>query len=143
MGETDLSALSLTELIEFGYAAWDRDDLEGLLSICHPEVTYHASGVFPGIGGVFEGKDGIRQWWTVFREPWERILVIPERIVERGEGSDTDGQFAVQVRFEAKGREGIETTMDFVNVIEIRDRLAYKFENMRATDETLREYGLD
>jgi hypothetical protein len=28
-----------TELAERGYRAWNEDDLEALLAICHPEVT--------------------------------------------------------------------------------------------------------
>ena len=142
MSEPELNRLSLTGLIEFGYDAWNRGDLEALLSICHPEVSYHTSGAFPGIEPVYEGKDGLRRWWADFREPWEQIKVIPERIVERGDGDGDDGIFSILVRFEGKGRQGIETTMAFINLTEIRDRLAYRFDSMYATDETLREHGL-
>jgi ketosteroid isomerase-like protein len=129
---------SLTELIEYGYNAWNVDDLEALLSICHPEVSYHTSGVFPGLQVLYEGRDGIRRWWTDFREPWEKIKVIPERISDRG-----DGLYSVLVRFEGTGRQGIETTMEFINVVEIRDGLAYRFDSMSPTEEAMREHGLD
>ena len=94
-----------TELAERGYRAWNEDDLEGLLAICHPEVTYHTSGVFPGLQSVYEGKAGITRWWADFHEPWSEIKVIPERIVERPDG------VAILIRFEGTGRQGIETTM--------------------------------
>jgi ketosteroid isomerase-like protein len=129
---------SLTELIEYGYNAWNVDDLEALLSICHPEVSYHTSGVFPGLQVLYEGKDGIRRWWTDFREPWEKIKAIPERISDRG-----DGLYSVLVRFEGTGRQGIETTMEFINLVAIRDRLAYRFDSMSPTEEAMREHGLD
>jgi len=129
---------NLTELIEYGYGAWNAGDLEALLSICHPDVSYHTSGAFPGLQTVYEGKDGLRRWWVDFREPWEQIKVIPERIVERG-----DGHFAIRVRFEGTGRQGIETKMEFINLTEIRDGLAYRFDSMPPTDEALREHGLD
>ena len=138
-----MSEPTLVELIEFGYDAWNRGDLEALLSICHPEVSYHTSGVFPGLQDVYEGKDGLRQWWADFREPWEQIKVIPERIVERGDGDGIDGVFSILVRFEGRGRQGIETTMEFININEIRDRLAYRFDSTAVTDEALREHGLD
>jgi ketosteroid isomerase-like protein len=126
-----------TELAERGYRAWNEDDLEALLAICHPEVEYHSSGVFPGLQSVYEGEAGIRRWWADFHEPWEQINVIPERIAERPDG------VAVLVRFEGSGRQGIETTMQFINTIEIRDGLAYRFRAQPPTDEAIRELRLD
>ena len=128
---------STVELAEHGYACWNADDLEGLLGICHPEVTYYTSGVFPGLQSVYEGKEGIRRWWADFHEPWREIKVIPERIVERPNG------VAVLIRFEGTGRQGIETTMRFINTIEVRDGLAYRFDSQPPTEPALRELGLD
>jgi len=125
-----------TELAEIGYRAWNEDDLEALLAICHPEVEYHTSGVFPGLQSVYEGKAGIRSWWADFHEPWSEIKVIPERIAERPEG------VAVLIRFEGTGRQGIETTMQFINTIAIRDGLAYRFHSQPPTDEAIAELGL-
>ena len=126
-----------TELAERGYAAWNDDDIETLIAICHPEVTYHTSGVFPGLQSVYEGEAGFRRWWADFHEPWRQIRVIPEKITERPEG------VAVLIRFEGTGRQGIETTMQFINTIEIRDGLAYRFDSEPPTDEALRKYGLE
>jgi ketosteroid isomerase-like protein len=125
------------ELAERGYAAWNSDDVDALLGVCHPEVEYHTSGVFPGLQSVYYGSDGIRQWWDAFHEPWKEIKVIPERIAE------TDSGIAVLIRFEGTGRQGIETTMSFINTIEVRDGLAFRFYSQPATEEALRELGLD
>jgi ketosteroid isomerase-like protein len=125
------------ELTERGYRAWNEDDLEALLAICHPEVEYHSSGVFPGMDSIYRGDEGIRRWWADFHEPWEEIKVIPERIAEVPEG------VAVLIRFEGVGRQGIETTMRFINTIEVRDNLAYRFNSQPPTDEAIRELGLD
>jgi ketosteroid isomerase-like protein len=124
------------ELVEHGYAAWNRDDLEGLLDVCHPDVEYHSSGVFPGLQSVYYGAEGIRQWWADFHEPWQEIKVIPQRIAETPEG------VAVLVRFEGTGRQGIETTMEFINTLEIRDGLAFRFSARPPADDALRELGL-
>jgi len=125
-----------TELAQRGYAAWNADDLEGLLAICHDEVEYHTSGVFPGLEPVYPGKEGVSRWWETFHEPWSQIKVIPERIAERPDG------IAVLIRFEGIGRQGIETTMRFINTIEIRDGLAYRFHSQPPTEEAIRELGL-
>jgi hypothetical protein len=63
--------------------------------------------------------------------------VIPQRIVER------PGGVAILIRFEGTGRQGIETTMSFINTIEIRDGLAFRFDSQPPTEEALRELGLD
>ena len=68
--------------------------------------------------------------------PGAQIKVIPERIVER------PGGVTVLVRFEGTGRQGIETTMQFINTIEIRDGLAYRFDSQPPTEEAMRELGL-
>ena len=128
--------LSYSKLAERGYRAWNEDDLEALLAICHPEVEYHSSGVFPGLQSIYEGKQGIRRWWADFHEPWKQIKVIPERIAERPDG------VAVLVRFEGTGRQGIETTMQFINTLKIRDGLAYRFGARPPNDEAIRELGL-
>ena len=134
MGDPRESSIELTER---GYRAWNEDDLEALVAICHPEVEYYTSGVFPGLTSVYRGHDGIREWWEDFHEPWQEIKVIPERIVETPDG------VAILIRFEGTGRQGIETTMEFINTIEIRDGLAYRFDSQPPGDEALRELGLD
>ena len=129
--------LTNTELAERAYAAWNADDLEAMLTFCHPEAAFIPSGVFPGMESDYRGKQGVRRWWEVFHEPWSEIKVIPERIAERTDGMD------VLIRFEGIGRDGIETTMNFINSIEVRDGLLYRLVGKPADEETLRELGLD
>jgi ketosteroid isomerase-like protein len=129
-------AESNREIVERGYAAWNADDLEGLLDFCHPEVEYHTSGVFPGLQSVYHGHAGIREWWAAFHEPWQSIKVIPQRI------ADTETGVAILILFKGTGRQGIETEMEFINTIEIRDGLAFRFDSQPPSEEALRELGL-
>jgi ketosteroid isomerase-like protein len=129
--------LSHTELAERAYRAWNDDDLEAMLAFTHPEAEFTPSGVFPGMDSAYRGEGGIRRWWETFHEPWSEIKVIPERIAERPDGAD------VLIRFEGLGRDGIETTMRFINRIEVRDGLLYSLVGAPASDETVRELGLD
>jgi ketosteroid isomerase-like protein len=125
------------ELARRGFDAWNADDLDALLALCHPEIEYHSSGVFPGMEPVYRGKEGIRRWWQTFHEPWSEIKVIPEKIVER------PGVVNVLVRFEGTGRQGIETSMRFINALEIRDGLLRRFNARAPSEEAIRELGLD
>jgi ketosteroid isomerase-like protein len=126
-----------TEIAERGYRAWNENDLEGLLAVTHPEAEYRPSGVFPGMEAVYRGEEGIRRWWDTFHEPWREIKVIPERIAERPDG------VAVLIRFEGTGRQGIEATMHFINTLEVRNGLLYRLGAQPASDEAIRELGLD
>jgi ketosteroid isomerase-like protein len=128
--------LTHTELAERAYAAWNDDDLEAMLVFCHPEAEFIPSGVFPGLESGYPGKEGIRRWWETFHEPWREIKVIPERIAERPDGMD------VLIRFEGLGRDGIETTMSFINKIDVRDGLLYRLVGHPASEEAIRELGL-
>jgi ketosteroid isomerase-like protein len=129
--------LSHTELAERAYGAWNDDDLEALLALIHPEAEFIPSGVFPGLESGYRGKEAIRRWWDTFHEPWSEIKVIPERIAERPDGVD------VLIRFEGIGRDGIETTMKFINKVEVRNGLVYRLAGQPATDEAIHELGLD
>ncbi len=128
--------LTHIELAERAYSAWNDDDLEGMLAFCHPEAEFTPSGVFPGLESGYRGEGGIRRWWNTFHEPWREIKVIPERMAKR------PGGVAVLIRFEGLGRDGIETTMRFINWIEIRDGLLYRLVGQPASDEAIRELGL-
>jgi ketosteroid isomerase-like protein len=128
--------LSHAELAERAYGAWNDDDVEAMLALTHPEAQFTPSGVFPGMESAYRGEEGIRRWWDTFHEPWSEIKVIPERIVERPDGMD------VLVRFEATGRDGIETTLNFINKIEVRDGLLYRLVGQPASDEATRDLGL-
>ena len=129
--------LTKTELAERGYRAWNEDDLEGCSPSATREVEYHTSGVFPGLQSVYAARQGSSSGGRTSTSRGSEIKVIPERIAERPDG------VAVLIRFEGTGRQGIETEMQFINTIEVRDGLAFRFDSQPPTDEALRELGLD
>jgi ketosteroid isomerase-like protein len=131
------AGLSDTEVVQRSYDVWNDDDLERFLTLTHPEAEYIPSGIFPGMASAYRGREGVRRWWETFHEPWREIRVVPERIVERGE------EIAVLVRFEGTGRDGVATTMSFINRIEVREGLLYRLVGQPAGEEALRELGLD
>ena len=124
------------EVVERCYEIWNEDDLDAFLAITHPEAEYTPSGVFPGMEPLYTGRDGIRRWWQAFHEPWSELKVIPERMAVRGE------EVAVLVRFEGVGRDGIETTMDFINRLEVRDGYLFRLIGQPADETAVRELGL-
>jgi hypothetical protein len=64
------------------------------------------------VAPVYRGHDGFRQFWADFREAWEQISFVIERVV-----AGEPPFFAVLGRFEARGREGIDVGREFAMVM--------------------------
>ncbi|MFN8161760.1 MAG: HAD-IA family hydrolase [Solirubrobacterales bacterium] len=88
-------------LVERAYEAWNSADLEAFLETLDPAVEWRPAGAFPGIGREYLGHAGVRRFWEDFHEPWERIEIEMEEVVEAGE------EMVVKIRFTGHGREGI------------------------------------
>jgi ketosteroid isomerase-like protein len=54
------------ELVESGYAAISRGDLEGFLELVDPEVEFN-SLVAEAEGKTYRGHAGVREWWESVR----------------------------------------------------------------------------
>jgi ketosteroid isomerase-like protein len=51
--------------------AWNRRDLVWILEQAAPDFEFHTAQLFPGIEPVYEGRDGMVEFWTTFiEEPW-------------------------------------------------------------------------
>jgi hypothetical protein len=67
----------------------------------------------------FIGGEGFRQFWNTFREPWETLLIEVERIELIG----ADRVLAL-LRFHGRGREGVEVTLEYANLVTIENEMA-------------------
>ena len=105
------------ETIKRGYEAWNRGDFDAALAVMDPEVTwqFHADALFPGTDELYRGHDGVRRFFELFAEPWERIRVEIDRIEEAA------GQYVVYTRLTGVGKgSGVEIEAPFVDVLEMR-----------------------
>lgn len=51
--------------------AFNRGNLDEYLSLLDPEVEFDVSEGYPGVRGIYRGRDGVGQWWDEWREAWE------------------------------------------------------------------------
>ncbi len=107
------------ETLSRAIEAWNRGDLEAALEAIDPEVTWGTANIFPDATGTFRGHEGVREFWRLFREPWEEIRLDVERFVEIGE------KIVLKARFSATGRDsGTKVDAVFGQVFTFRgDRL--------------------
>ena len=119
------------ELLLAGYDAWNRDDLDGWLELCHPDIEISTAGVFPDLAPTYRGHEMARTFWRQMHEPWETFRVEVERIHEE------DGGIVMgAIRFRGKGVDsGVEVDMRFGNGIRVEQGLATRLANRLTVEE--------
>ena len=50
------------KVMEAGYAAITRGDLDAFLALAHPEIEFR-SLIAEAEGRTYQGHDGVREWW--------------------------------------------------------------------------------
>ena len=91
-----MDSLEIESLITKAYAAFNRRDIEAVLSLMHPDVHWPNGWE----GGYVEGRDAVRNYWT---RQWSEINpnVSPQQITQL-----PDGRVEVNVRQFVKDLQG-------------------------------------
>jgi SnoaL-like domain len=76
--------------------------LSGCLDHVTPDYEFRTAQLFPDTEAVYRGREGQRQFWNTFREPWETVLIEVERLEPIG-----DDRVLALLRFH--GRAGTES----------------------------------
>ena len=105
------------ELVLELHAAVTRGDLDGVLSLAHPEVEYRSAiqQAMEGEGSVFRGLAGLRRWFGELQDLYEYIESEVLEVQELGE--------RVVIVFVVRGRgagSGIELEQQLAQVVTVR-----------------------
>jgi len=117
--------------------AFNRSDLDGILQTYAPdaEVDFSRS---PGVeGGIYRGRQQIREFWSTFVEFWERMSVSEDQYIDCGE------TVVAPARTHFWGRDGIEVEAYGVFVVTLRDGRIIQWRLFRELGEALKEVGLE
>ena len=55
-----------------GYEAWNRGDVEGVLTFLDPKIEWHGYTHLPE-SGTLAGRDEVRAWLERFLDAWEQL----------------------------------------------------------------------
>jgi ketosteroid isomerase-like protein len=125
------------ELVRRALEAFPRGDMEEMLSFMDPEGEFHSAIVGGAEGNVYRGHEGFRRWyadsfesfeelrneWTEFRDPGNRVLALG--------------------RVHARGREsGVEIDSPMGWVFTVRGGKLLKGEGFLDPEEALEAAGL-
>jgi uncharacterized protein len=104
------------------YEATNRGDPDAALEALAPEIEIHLAGVFPDLDPVYRGHVGVRRWVEQTREPWEELLVEPDRVIDLG------ARVLVLAHFHVRGRDGIEVQRPVAHLWTMRNGQAVRMD---------------
>jgi ketosteroid isomerase-like protein len=98
-----------------GFEAWESEGVEGLIPFLDAEVEWRTPA--DGLGGVFFGHEGVREWSRQVDEVFDEVHFEVDRI----EDLPDERLLAVgRGRFKGRG-SGVEMEIPFAYLIEFRD----------------------
>ena len=102
----------------------------------HPDLEYVTTGVFPGLDPVYHGHDGFIRFWQEFRHIWESLSI------ESHEARDCGERVLLHLRFNGRGRDGVEVRRKVASVATIRAGVIMRQENYGDWTTALEAVGL-
>jgi ketosteroid isomerase-like protein len=111
------------EIMRRGYEAYAERGVDGFLEYIHPDFELVTP---PGLAlepQTYRGHEGVRRYFDSFYEAVDEIRVEPDEFIAVGD------RVLVPFRLTTRGRaSGIEASMRAVQVCEIRDGKAVRFD---------------
>jgi ketosteroid isomerase-like protein len=124
-------------LVREGYEAWNRGDLDWLLEHISPDFEFHTAQLFPDTEAIYQGREGYKRFWETFHVPWENLSIEIERLEQVGEN-----QVLALLRFIGRGREGVEASIEYANLLTIEEGLNTRVVGYAGWKQALEAVGL-
>jgi len=125
-------------LIRSGYELWGRGEFEQALALMHPEVEWIPPAYAPE-PGPHRGHDAVRRGIDAYFQGFAEFR--PE--IAEIRPTDRPGTYLAEVQTYTKGRtSGIESTIDVLHLIEVRDGKIARLQVFTDRDEALEASGL-
>jgi len=120
------------EIMRRGYEAFAARGVDGFLEFIHPEFELVTP---PGLAlepQTYRGHEGVRRYFDSFYEAVDEIRMEPDDFIPAGD------KVIVPFRLTTRGRtSGIEASMHAVQVCQIRDGKAFRFDIYPTVEEAL------
>jgi uncharacterized protein len=125
------------EIMRRAHEAFNRGDVDGVVADFAPDFEYVASGVIPGVGGVYQGPDGYRRFMEGFWDEFDDACLEAHEFIEAGD------QVLVSLTVRGRGkRSGAETSWTFWHLWALRDGTIVRGQGFFNREEALEAAGL-
>ncbi len=122
------------DVLNRGYAAVNRGDIDELLLSVHPDVEF-TSLIAEAEGETFRGHDGVRRWWEQVVIPLGGLHGEIEEVRDLGD--------TLLARVAGTYRpSGVEVHQTVWNLVRFRDEKATGWEFFRTEEEAVEAAGL-
>ena len=123
------------EIVKRAIQAFARHDLDAIED--HPDVEVDWSLSRGLEAGIYRGREAAHRFWDTFYETFDRVVVVPEELIEHGDC------VIVLDRTRLRGRDGIEVEAHNVSVATVRDGRIVQWRLCRDRAEALKAVGLE
>ena len=125
------------EIVRRGYEAFNRGDIDGVVGLLASDFEYVASGLVPGVGGVYRGADGLRAFAQTFWAEFDHPRIEVHELIEAGD------QVFASTTMRGHGKQsGAETSWSVCQVWTLRDGAAVRGQGFPSRAEALAATGL-
>ena len=125
------------ELVRRLTDAVDRQDLDAILDLVHPEIEF-VSLIASLSDRVYRGPSGVRDWFDDINEAWSSVSRTVEDVIDAGD------RLVVLYRLRSVGREsGLELDTPIGAVWEFRDGKVARVESYGDPAKALRTAGVE
>jgi uncharacterized protein len=126
------------ESVRQAVEAFNQGDADAFVTLGTDDVEWEDAIFWTEGTRTFTGKDEVREWFAQVQEPWERIQLAVEEILEAGK----DG-LVVGFRLTGRGRSsGADTQLQVWQVLWFREGLLAKRQIFRDRVAALEAAGL-
>jgi ketosteroid isomerase-like protein len=103
-------------------ARWNAGDVDSALELASEDLRwYPGRDVFPDLNEVYQGKQEVRESFSSFLEPWERIDV---NVLEEEEIGD---EIVVRALLCARSKEGVDVNIELGQRWTFREGLLWRY----------------
>ena len=117
--------------VRSGVVDWNAGEIDTLVARFEGDGWLRLAGIFPGLKPIYHGHEGLREFFTDFREPWTRMEL-------RADEAEPIGPFVFgAINFHGVGRDGIEADATFHFLFEFGDERIVAWRVYTSREEAL------
>lgn len=114
------------EVVERGYAAWNRRDLAGILEVISSDFEFWPLPGFLDVEEVYRRRDGWRRFFETWWEAWTVQDITIDRIEDLGD------RVLALVSFDGVGRSsGVKVNLPVGHLWSLRDGLIVRLDALQ------------
>jgi ketosteroid isomerase-like protein len=125
------------EIVRDAFDAFSRDDIEGVLRLCHENIVITQPPELPGATPQQHGHSGVLEAFEIWPEQWDDYRIEILGIADHGD------HVLVTTRQRGRGKQsGIQVEMEIAFVFSVQNEKIVEMKIFMREDQALEAAGL-